>query len=121
MQVVNQAVIPLLPTHTVLQYVACIIFWPASVRCLLPLSPLPPPLPLLFPQGAGTPLDHYLIPPTYIGIIDSIVQLRDKRTTEEEIHKILSRTVSHPTRLSCAYAWQDTINPCMLHAHSWYV
>lgn len=44
-------------------------------------------------QGAGAPLDHYLIPPTYIGIIDSIVQLRDNRTTEEEIHKILSRTV----------------------------
>lgn len=44
-------------------------------------------------KGVGAPLDHYLIPPTYISILDAVIQLRDQRQILDEEQKILSRTV----------------------------
>lgn len=54
-------------------------------------------------KGAGAPLDHYLIPPTYVSIIDSIIQLRDTHAVEDDLHKILSRTVGDAMTREVAY------------------
>lgn len=45
-------------------------------------------------QGAGRPEDHYIIPPVFIGFADAFVYLRDNKKFEDEVHKILARTVS---------------------------
>lgn len=45
-------------------------------------------------KGAGAPLDHYIIPPVFIGFADAFIYLRDNEKFEEEVHKILAKTVS---------------------------
>lgn len=44
-------------------------------------------------KGAGTPADHWIIPPVFIGALDAYVSLRDNKKIEEESHKILAKTV----------------------------
>mmetsp|Transcript_15299 Transcript_15299/g.38140 ORF Transcript_15299/g.38140 Transcript_15299/m.38140 type:complete len:210 (-) Transcript_15299:322-951(-) len=44
-------------------------------------------------KGAGAPLDHTIIPPVYIGAFDLLIALNDNKQTEEELHKILAKTV----------------------------
>jgi hypothetical protein len=48
-------------------------------------------------QGAGAPEDHYIIPPVFIGFADAFIYLRDNKRFDEEVHKILARTVSYST------------------------
>jgi CBS domain-containing protein len=45
-------------------------------------------------KGAGAPEDHYIIPPVFIGFADAFIYLRDNKRFDEEVHKILARTVS---------------------------
>lgn len=45
-------------------------------------------------QGAGRPEDHYIIPPVFIGFADAFLYLRDNKKFDEEVHKILAKTVS---------------------------
>ncbi|WIA30966.1 hypothetical protein OEZ86_001014 [Tetradesmus obliquus] len=45
-------------------------------------------------KGAGAPEDHYIIPPVFIGFADAYVYLRDNKRFDEEVHKILARTVA---------------------------
>jgi hypothetical protein len=62
------------------------------------LPPPPPPplllLLLLLLQGAGAPQDHFIIPPIFLGFADAYVYLRDNKQFEDEVHKILAKTVS---------------------------
>lgn len=44
-------------------------------------------------KGAGAPQDHFIIPPVFIGFADAFVFLRDNKLFEEEVHKILAKTV----------------------------
>ena len=34
-------------------------------------------------QGAGVPEDHYVVPPVYIGLVDTVFFLRDNKQTEQ--------------------------------------
>jgi hypothetical protein len=43
-------------------------------------------------QGAGAPQDHFIIPPIFLGI--ETFYLRDNGKIQDEMHKILARTVS---------------------------
>lgn len=45
-------------------------------------------------KGAGRPEDHYIIPPVFIGFADAFLYLRDNKKFDEEVHKILARTVA---------------------------
>lgn len=53
----------------------------------------------MFLQGAGRPEDHYIIPPIFIGFADAFVYLRDNKQVDEEVHKILARTVRSNTHV----------------------
>jgi hypothetical protein len=44
-------------------------------------------------QGAGRPEDHFIIPPVFIGFADAFIYLRDNKRFDEEVHKILAKTV----------------------------
>lgn len=44
-------------------------------------------------KGAGVPQDHYLLPPVFLGFADAFIAIRDNPKIEEEVHKILARTV----------------------------
>lgn len=44
-------------------------------------------------QGAGRPDEHFLIPPIYLGIVDSYVMLRDNKAIQTELTKMSARTV----------------------------
>lgn len=44
-------------------------------------------------KGSGKPEEHYILPPVYIGIFDAFVSLRENKKVEEEVSKILARTV----------------------------
>lgn len=44
-------------------------------------------------KGAGAPQDHFIIPPVFIGFADAFVFLRDNKQFEDEVHKILAKTV----------------------------
>jgi hypothetical protein len=61
-------------------------------------------LPLLYLQGAGAPEDHYIIPPVFIGFADAFIYLRDNKRFDEEVHKILARTV----RRVCAALYETS-------------
>lgn len=39
------------------------------------------------------PEDHFVVPPVYIGLIDTLFFLRDNKLLEAEVHKILAKTV----------------------------
>lgn len=45
-------------------------------------------------KGAGAPQDHFIIPPIFIGFADAFIYLRDNKQFEEEVHKILAKTVA---------------------------
>jgi hypothetical protein len=45
-------------------------------------------------QSVGLPEDHFVVPPTFIGIADIFFCMRDKEKFDDEVHKILARTVS---------------------------
>lgn len=49
---------------------------------------------LCMTQGAGAPQDHFVIPPIFIGFADAFIYLRDNKKFEDEVHKILAKTVS---------------------------
>lgn len=44
-------------------------------------------------KSAGVPEDHFVVPPVYIGLIDTLFFLRDNKQLEAEVHKILAKTV----------------------------
>lgn len=44
-------------------------------------------------KGVGAPKDHFIIPPVFIGFADAFVYLRDNQKFEDEVHKILAKTV----------------------------
>lgn len=44
-------------------------------------------------KGAGAPLDHTIIPPVFVGAFDLLISLRDSKQVQEEVDKILARTV----------------------------
>jgi hypothetical protein len=48
---------------------------------------------LVVVQGAGAPQDHFIIPPIFLGFADAYVYLRDNKQFEDEVHKILAKTV----------------------------
>lgn len=45
-------------------------------------------------KGAGAPQDHFIIPPIFLGFADAYVYLRDNKQFEDEVHKILAKTVA---------------------------
>lgn len=45
-------------------------------------------------KGVGRPEDHFIIPPVFIGFADAFVYLRDNKRFDEEVHKILAKTVA---------------------------
>lgn len=45
-------------------------------------------------KGAGAPQDHWILPPVFIGAFDMLLFLRDNKQYEDEVHKILAKTVS---------------------------
>eukprot|EP00798_Chlamydomonas_sp_ICE-L_P027609 gene27609-7246_t len=44
-------------------------------------------------KGAGAPQEHFIIHPIFIGAFDAMVYLRDNKAIEEELHKLLAKTV----------------------------
>eukprot|EP00775_Hariotina_reticulata_P009937 gene9937-10092_t len=44
-------------------------------------------------KGVGRPEDHFIIPPVFIGFADAFIYLRDNKRFDEEVHKILAKTV----------------------------
>lgn len=44
-------------------------------------------------KGAGVPMDHFLVPPIFIGAFDLYFFLKDNNAVEQELKKILARKV----------------------------
>lgn len=42
---------------------------------------------------AGHPKDEFIVPPIYIGILDTLVSLRDTAKYQADLDKVLARTV----------------------------
>lgn len=44
-------------------------------------------------KGAGAPMDHFLVPPIFIGAFDLFFFLKDNAAVEQELRKILAQKV----------------------------
>ncbi len=45
-------------------------------------------------KGAGVPMDHFIVPPVFIGAFDLFFYLKDDAAVESEVKKILAKKVS---------------------------
>lgn len=62
-------------------------------------------------KEAGGPKDHFLVPPVYLGVIDTYFFMRDEKSLHDEMQKFLAKTVGEAMSTSLVTITEDALLP----------
>ncbi len=62
-------------------------------------------------KEAGGPHDHFLVPPVYLGLLDTFIYVRDEKNLQQEMQKFLAQRVGEAMSTTLVTITEDAVLP----------